>query len=40
MNQLKGTIYLRDNAWYKMLNVFKMGISTFAKDRNNTYITS
>jgi superfamily II DNA or RNA helicase len=39
MNQLKGTIYLRDNAWYKMENVIKMGIATFAKDRSNTYIT-
>jgi superfamily II DNA or RNA helicase len=39
MNQLKGTIYLRDNAWYKMENVIKMGITTFAKDRSNTYIT-
>jgi superfamily II DNA or RNA helicase len=34
-----GTIYLRDNAWYKMENVIKMGIASFAKDRNNTYIT-
>jgi superfamily II DNA or RNA helicase len=39
MNQLKGFIYLRDNAWYKMENVIKMGISSFAKDRSNTYIT-
>ena len=39
MNQSKGTIYLRDNAWYKMENVIKMGIATFAKDRSNTYIT-
>ena len=39
MNQLKGTIYLRDNAWYKMENVIKMGIASFAKDRSNTYIT-
>ena len=39
MNQLKGTIYLRDNAWYKMENVIKLGIATFAKDRSNTYIT-
>jgi len=39
MNQLKGTIYLRDNAWYKMENVIKMGITSFAKDRSNTYIT-
>jgi hypothetical protein len=39
MNQLKGTIYIRDNAWYRMENVIKMGISSFAKDRSNTYIT-
>jgi predicted helicase len=39
MNQSKGTIYLRDNAWYKMENVIKMGIASFAKDRSNTYIT-
>ena len=39
MIQDKGTIYLRDNAWYKMENVIKMGIATFAKDRSNTYIT-
>lgn len=39
MNQSKGTMYLRDNAWYKMENVIKMGIATFAKDRSNTYIT-
>ncbi len=39
MNQSKGTIYLRDNAWYKKENVIKMGIATFAKDRSNTYIT-
>ena len=39
MNQSKGTIYLRDNAWYKTENVIKMGIASFAKDRSNTYIT-
>jgi predicted helicase len=39
MNQSKGTIYLRDNAWYKKENVIKMGMATFAKDRSNTYIT-
>lgn len=39
MNHLKGTIYLRDNTWYKMENVLKMGIASFAKDRSNTYIT-
>jgi len=39
MNQPKGTIYLRDNAWYKMENVIKMGISSTVKNRNTTYIT-
>ena len=39
MNQLKGNIYLRDNAWYKMENVIKMGIAKSIKDRGNTYIT-
>jgi len=39
MNQTKGTIYLRDNAWFRMENVIKMGIASFAKDRSNTYIT-
>ena len=39
MNQPQGTVYLRDNAWYKMENVIKMGIASFAKDRSNTYIT-
>jgi predicted helicase len=39
MNNATGTIYLRDNAWYKTENVIKMGIASFAKDRSNTYIT-
>lgn len=39
MVQLKGTIYIRDNAWYRMENVVKMGISSFVKNRSNTYIT-
>jgi len=39
MNQSKGTIYFRDNAWYKMENVIKMGISSLVKSRSNAYIT-
>lgn len=39
MNEPKGTIYLRDNAWYKTEDVIKLGIASFAKDRSNTYIT-
>ena len=36
---LKGFIYFRDNAWYRIENVIKMGITEFTKDRSNTYIT-
>ena len=39
MNHITGTIYLRDNTWYKRVNVIKMGITSFAKDRSTTYIT-
>ena len=39
MSQLKGTIYFRDNAWYKMENVIKMGVSSVVKNRSNCYIT-
>ena len=39
MNQSKGTIYFRDNAWYKMENVIKMGVSSVVKNRSNGYIT-
>ena len=39
MDKSKGNIYLRDNSWYKRENVIKMGIASFVKDRNNTYIT-
>jgi len=34
-----GYIYIRDNEWYKQCNVFKVGITTSIKDRENTYIT-
>jgi superfamily II DNA or RNA helicase len=40
MNLSKGFIYLRDNIWWRNEKVIKMGITTFAKDRDNTYITS
>jgi len=36
----KGSIYIRDNEWYKLRNVFKLGISCNIKDRSSTYITS
>jgi hypothetical protein len=39
MNMPKGFIYLRDNGWYKTMDVIKMGITTFARERDNTYIT-
>jgi superfamily II DNA or RNA helicase len=32
-------IYIRDNEWYKQLNVYKVGITTSIKDRGDTYIT-
>ena len=34
-----GYIYIRDNYWYKYSEVYKVGITTSIKDRNNTYIT-
>jgi predicted helicase len=30
---------MRDNEWYKIKNVLKLGITTSIKDRNNSYIT-
>lgn len=36
----KGAIYCRDNVWFRMENVIKLGIASFAKDRSSTYITS
>jgi predicted helicase len=40
MTHSKGSIYLRDNEWFANRNVIKMGIASYAKDRNSTYITS
>lgn len=40
MSQTKGYIYLRDNRWFTMENVIKMGVSQDIKNRNTTYITS
>jgi len=39
MSVEKGYIYIRDNEWYKISNVYKVGITTSIKDRSNTYIT-
>ena len=35
----KSYIYIRDNDWFKMSNVYKVGITNSIKDRGNTYIT-
>jgi len=35
----KSYIYIRDNQWFKLSNVYKVGITTSIKDRSNTYIT-
>ena len=32
-------IYIRDNEWYKSLDIYKIGITTSIKDRNSSYIT-
>ncbi len=32
-------LYIRDNEWYKADNIYKVGITSSIKDRNNTYIT-
>jgi predicted helicase len=40
MSSMKGYIYFRDNEWFRFRNIIKMGITTYIKDRNNTYITS
>jgi superfamily II DNA or RNA helicase len=39
MNNTKGAIYIRDNAWYRTRNIYKMGVSSCIKDRNSSYIT-
>jgi superfamily II DNA or RNA helicase len=39
MTDDKSYIYIRDNHWYKYSDVYKVGITTSVKDRNNTYIT-
>jgi len=35
----KGYIYIRTNEWYDLKNIYKIGITTSIKDRNNSYIT-
>jgi len=34
-----GFIYIRDNEWFKSLNIYKVGISNSIKERDNTYTT-
>jgi predicted helicase len=36
---MKGYIYIRTNEWYELKEVYKVGITTSIKDRNNSYIT-
>ena len=39
-NKKKGVIYLRDNQWFRIENVIKLGIASSAKDRENGgYVT-
>lgn len=37
---MSGYIYIRDNEWFKLRNVYKLGITHSIKDRSNSYITS
>ena len=39
MNQPKGTIYIRDNELCKFKNIYKLGIASFAKNRDDAYTT-
>jgi hypothetical protein len=36
---MKGYIYIRTNEWCELKEVYKIGITTSIKDRNNSYIT-
>ena len=36
---MKGYIYIRTNEWCELKEVYKVGITTSIKDRNNSYIT-
>ena len=36
---MKGFIYIRTNEWCELKEVYKVGITTSIKDRNNSYIT-
>ena len=39
MNQEKGTIYIRDNELCRLKNIYKLGIASFAKNRDDSYNT-
>ena len=39
MNQLKGIIYIRDNELCRLKNICKQGITSFGKNRDDTYTT-
>lgn len=39
MNSKKSFVYVRENKWYKNEKVVKVGVTSFLKDRENTYIT-
>lgn len=39
-NSKNGTIYIRDNEWFKSRDIVKLGVTESLKDRENTYITS
>jgi len=39
MNHLNGTIYIRDNELCRLKNIYKLGMASFAKNRDDTYIT-
>ena len=39
MNQPTGFVYIRDNELCKLKNIYKLGIASFAKNRDDSYIT-
>lgn len=39
MNTMMGTIYIRDNELCKHKNVYKLGIASFGKNRDDSYVT-
>jgi superfamily II DNA or RNA helicase len=39
MNQITGFVYIRDNELCVLKNIYKLGIASFAKNRDDSYIT-